>query len=564
MLVYDFEVFKHDWLVVILDLSTKKETVIVNDVEALRALYDKFKRDIWIGFNNKSYDQYIFKSILAGFNPKRVNDYIITLGQPGWKFSQLLRQFPLYNYDVFNKGLDRGLKAFEGFMGNDITESSVPFDIDRKLTDAEIEETVKYCRHDVMNTLQLFVERYADFEAHMGLLRYYANGEPLDLSLLSKTKVQLSATILGAKSREYNDEFDIDLPPTLDIKKYTNVVEWYKNPDNRDYRKKLETYVAGVPHTFAWGGLHGAIDKYHGEGYFLNMDVASLYPSLMIKYGLGSRSIHDPKKYEDIYHTRLKYKAEKNPLQAPLKIVLNGTYGAMKDKFNPLYDPRQANRVCIYGQLLLLDLMEKLESHCDIIQSNTDGVLVKLRDYYDYDLIDDIAYSWEQRTGLQLEFDEYAKVFQKDVNNYIIVDHEGGYKSKGAYVKKLSNIDNDLAIINKALIEYFVNNVPVERTINECNELKMFQMIARASSKYKCLLLGGEVLSVRTARVFSTQNGEGLFKLSNRTGKAEKVANTPLKCKVFNGDVNNMEVPNWLNREWYIELAKKRIKDFGG
>ena len=51
----------------------------------------------------------------------------------------------------------------------------------------------------------------------------------------------------------------------------------------------------------------------------------------------------------------------------------------MKDKNNPLYDPRQANRVCIYGQLLLTDLIEKLEPYCEITQSNTDGVLVKLK-----------------------------------------------------------------------------------------------------------------------------------------------------------------------------------------
>lgn len=107
----------------------------------------------------------------------------------------------------------------------------------------------------------------------------------------------------------------------------------------------------------------------------------------------------------------------------------------MKDKNNGLYDPLQANRVCVYGQLLLLDLIEKLEPHCQIIQSNTDGVLVKMNKYEDFDLIDDIAYEWEQRTHLKLEFDEYRKVFQKDVNNYIIVDSNGKYKSKGAYVK---------------------------------------------------------------------------------------------------------------------------------
>lgn len=564
MLVYDFEVFKYDWLVVILDLTTKKETVIINDTDALQAMYNNHKHDIWIGFKNKGYDQYILKGILAGFNPKQINDYIIVLGEPGWRFSNLLREFPMNNYDVFNRGLDKSLKVFEGFMGNDINESSVSFDIDRKLTDEEIQETVNYCRHDVMNTTQLFMERYADFDAHMGLLRYYANGEPLNLSLLGKTKVQLSATILGAEPRTYDDEFDIDFPATLKIEKYTDVLDFYRNVENRDYSKKLEIMVAGVPHVFGWGGLHGAIDKYHGEGYFLNMDVASLYPSLMIRYNLGSRSMHDPKRYEDIYHRRLKYKKEKNPLQAPLKIVLNGTYGAMKDKFNPLYDPRQANRVCIYGQTLLLDLIEKLEPHCDIIQSNTDGVLVKMRRYEDFNLIDDIAYEWEQRTGLQLEFDEYKRVFQKDVNNYIIVDHEGGYKSKGAYVKKLSNIDNDLAIVNTALINYFVHNIPVEQTVKGCNDLKQFQMIARASSKYKCLMYGDKVLPVRTARVFATSNGRGLLKVSKRTNKPEKVSNTPVSCCIFNESVNGQGIPEWLDHSWYIELANKRIRDFGG
>jgi len=85
----------------------------------------------------------------------------------------------------------------------------------------------------------------------------------------------------------------------------------------------------------------------------------------------------------------------------------------MKDKNNALYDPRQANRVCVYGQLLLLDLIERLEPHCQIIQSNTDGILIKLNRYEDFDLIDDVCYEWEQRTHLQLEFEEFRKVFSE-------------------------------------------------------------------------------------------------------------------------------------------------------
>lgn len=569
MLFYDFEVFKEDWLVVIIDMKNKKEHVVINNQEELEKIYQDNINEIWVGFNSRHYDQYILKGTLCGFNPKRINDFIILKGNPGWKFSSLFRNIPLNNYDVM-MSIDRGLKSFEGFMGNDIKESSVPFDIDRKLTDKEIEETVKYCRHDVEQTIEVFLQRKSDFEAHLGLVKIACEGKPLNMSLISKTKAQLSATILEANKREYNDEFKIDLPSTLRIEKYTEVVDWYKNEENRCYEKdgkknQLDIMVAGVPHQFGWGGVHGAIPQYSGEGYFLNMDVASLYPSLMIQYNLHSRSMKDPKKYEEIYHTRLKYKKEKNPLQAPLKLVLNSTYGVMKDKNNGLYDPLQANRVCVYGQLLLLDLIEKLEPHCQIIQSNTDGVLVKMNNYEDYEMIDDIAYEWEQRTHLNLEFDEYRKVFQKDVNNYIIVDADGKYKSKGAYVKKLNNLDYDLPIINKALVDYMVNNIPVEETINNCNDLKEFQLVTKISNKYKYILHGEQKVKEKCIRIFASKyiDDPGVTKVSERTGKPAKISNSPEHCFIYNEEVNDVKVPNKLDKTWYINLATKRLNDFG-
>lgn len=534
MIFFDYEVFKYDWLVVMIDAINKTETVIINDPAKMHDFYQGNKNRIWIGFNSKHYDQYILKSILCGFNPKKVNDYIIRDQKPGWMFSSLFREFPLINYDVMNS-LDPGLKTFEGFMGNDIKESAVSFDIDRPLTEAEIAETVKYCRHDVEQTIEVFLARKTDFEARLGLVKVACGNRPLNLSLLDKTPVQLSAMILEARKRDWNDEFDIDFPKTLVLNKYRAVLDWYNQPSNRCYKDfngektQLEIMVAGVTHVFGWGGVHGAIPQYKGEGYFINMDVASLYPSLMIVYELGSRSMKNPKKYEEIYHQRLKYKAEKNPLQAPLKLVLNGTYGAMKDRQNPLYDPRQANRVCVYGQLLLLDLIEKLEPYAQIIQSNTDGVLVKMPDGQNetdfYNQIDDICFEWEQRTGLVLEFDEYRRIFQKDVNNYIIVDANGKHKSKGAYVKKLSNIDNDLPIVNKALIDYMVRNVPIEKTILECDDLKTFQKVSKISGKYSGCLYGSQPLNERCLRIFASAdvNRPGVFKIHAGTGKPAKI-----------------------------------------
>ena len=139
MLFYDFEVFKYDWLVVVNDVTNHKEHVIINDPDALEALHERFENDLWLGFNNRHYDQYIFKGILCGFDPKRINDWIILRGNPGWKFSSLFRNIRMINYDVM-LNLDRGLKFFEGSMGSNIKESSVPFDIERKLTKEEIEE----------------------------------------------------------------------------------------------------------------------------------------------------------------------------------------------------------------------------------------------------------------------------------------------------------------------------------------------------------------------------------------------------------------------------------------
>lgn len=556
---YDFEVFKYDWLVVIINPIDRTERVIINDREALKRYYDEHKSEIWVGYNSRQYDQYILKGILCGFDSKKISDHIIVKGQGGWNFSPLLRRISLYNYDVmvgFN-----GLKTLEGFMGNDIRETSVPFDIERKLTQKEIEETVKYCRHDVEQTMEVWLRNQSDFDAQMGLIKMF----DLPLSMISKTKVQLSAVVLGAMKKQHDDEFEISIPDTLRIEKYSPIVEWYRDSANRDYTKKLKVDVAGVPHIFAWGGLHGAIDKYSGIGHYLMMDVASLYPSLMIEYGHQSRNISDPNKYREIRDMRLKYKAEKNPLQAPLKIVLNGTYGAMKDKHNNLYDPRQANNVCVAGQLLLLDLIEHLGPHCQIIQSNTDGVLVKLRDIDDYDQIDDIAHEWEKRTRLTLEFDQYHKVYQKDVNNYVLVDYDGNMKSKGKYVKKLNDLDYDLSIVNRAMVDYMVSDVPVEKTIDECDDLREFQKIVKVSSKYWKGSHNGQYLNDKTFRVFASTNPDDgtIYKIKNPSSNPEKFADTPEKCFIDNGDVSNKKVPDYLDRKWYVDLAKKRLRQFG-
>ena len=257
MLFYDFEVFKYDWLVVVKDTATRTTHEIVNSPDELEALYESNKKEIWCGFNSRHYDQYILKAILCGFDPKKVNDYIIVKGNPGWKFAPtMFRNIPLLNYDVM-LGTDRGLKSFEGFMGHDIKETSVPFDIDRKLTDAEIRETLKYCNHDVDHAMEVFLKRTEEFNTMMYFIKHFK----LPIDFISKTKAQLAAEILGGnrKGESFDDEFQFPILDCLELKKYRYIADWYKNPENHDYKKKQDkVMVAGVEHTFSWGGGHGA------------------------------------------------------------------------------------------------------------------------------------------------------------------------------------------------------------------------------------------------------------------------------------------------------------------
>ena len=575
MKFYDFEVFKYDWIVCICDPIERKWTVIYNNKAGMELFHEQNKSDIWVGYNSRSYDTYILKAILLGFDPYEVNDWIIRQGRKGWEYSSEFNSIQLYNYDAMpSKGY--GLKTLEGFMGNDMRETTVPFNIDRKLTEDEILETIKYCKHDVEQTMEVFIRNKADFDAHMGMINTFH----LPLKSISRTQAQLSAMAIGCVKRDWFDEWDYSFVDTLQIHKYTQVIDWFINQRMvHDYEATLNIDVCGVPHQFGWGGLHGAPDKpIHRKGLLIHVDVTSFYPSIMIKYDMLSRNVQDKAVYKQIYDTRVALKkAGKKREQAPYKIILNATYGISKDKYSAAYDPRRANEVCVNGQLLLLDLLEHLEGWIDLIQSNTDGLIIAMPERFEatddlvnewFDKVDDLCYEWESRTGMKLGFDIITEIWQKDVNNYIFRFEDGKLERKGAYVKELNELDNDLPIINTALVDAMTKKIPVEQTIMQCNDLKQFQKIFKVSSKYICGWHNGKQLTEKTFRVFAStdQNDTWIGKMKYKEGgrlAAERFANTPEHCFIYNGDVNGRKVPNNLDKQYYIDIAKKRLAQFG-
>lgn len=542
----------------------KTETVIVNNAGHLQDFYEENKRKIWVGYNSRNYDQFILKSILIGFNPKHINDLIINDGVKGNQIDKRFKQIQLYNYDVMVSM--NGLKTLEGFMGNDIQETGVDFNIDRKLTAEEINKTIEYCRHDVEQTILVFMKTKEEFDAQMDLIKTFN----LPMDNIGLTKAQMTANILQCRKpvEERYDEFDLQFVDTLRIEKYKKVLDWFKDSSNYTYIKNLKIDVAGIPHVFGWGGLHGCLpEPVHRKGFLLHIDVTSFYPTIMIEYDFLTRNCRKKSLYSDIYNKRVELKkAGKKKEQAPYKIVLNGTYGICKDQFSKAYDPRQANNVCINGQLLLLDLIEKLEPYCELIQSNTDGLIIQIPDTDEaFNRIDDICYEWESRTRMKLGFDIVTEIWQKDVNNYIFRFDNGKLERKGAYVKELSDLDNDLPIINEAVVKFLTENISPEETIKNCNELKKFQKIVKLSSKYKFAYHNGKRLTEKTFRVFASRDVKDSYIGKQKTYGAtiEKFANTPMNCFIDNSNVNNESVPVKLDKQWYIDLAIKRIADFG-
>lgn len=384
MLVFDFEVFRYDWLVVFKDTTSQEYHTIVNNREQLRQFYKDNRSQLHVGFNNKRYDNLVYRATLDGADPFRVNQMIIEHDNP----IEVYRTWNLNKYwypsmDVGQDTMRGSLKEFEGYLGLNIDETSVPFDIKRPLTEDELSRTIEYCISDV-NATERLIEEFGDgLETKMNLIKEF----DLGARELDNTNAQLSAKALGAQATDFNDEYepfpfenhDITLPKHYgDVKQANTLVgrstiyDFYNKAPN--YTHKLHIELAGVPHILAYGGIHGARNNFIYEGEMWLLDVKGYYPSIMIEYDYLSRAVPKAKRYiyKDIVAERDIAKAKKDYKQDNiLKLVANTTFGASKAKFNDLYDPRQANNICIAGQLMLVDLIESVKDYAKIIQLTT-------------------------------------------------------------------------------------------------------------------------------------------------------------------------------------------------
>lgn len=482
--IYDIEVFKNDWLFVAKSMDGESKVICWNDPINLAKW---IKNKILIGFNNAGYDDAVIHHALVypyavkgALTVKEFSDLMIydeldnTKRRPEireeFKSQRLVFDPPFLSWDVsFHMPFDirrNSLKKLTmSVLNRRNYDSNVPFDTPRPLTQEERHEVEKYCEMDVDNTRDLFLPDPEDIkkkeENPKYKMREFARDSydikwnlMVEYKMTAKTLITKSSSFAGkvlcgedAKPNPKNTFKLVDgkrqyyLIPDMAYTelKGSPVLDFYiKHQDDPNYiKEKFEYYMGGDDEShkyqFGFGGLHQALINF-GSTNLCNFDVASLYPSLLIQYNLMSRGAEkNPDSYKEVYHTRIAAKHEgKTLLNLGLKLVLNGAIGAMLSNYNPLYDTWSNSSICVHGQLLLFILCKRLyEAGFNIVQTNTDGIMVERREDVDFM---PICKKWEEETRLVLEYDDIAILQQNNVNNYYCQFTNGKVKSKGFYL----------------------------------------------------------------------------------------------------------------------------------
>lgn len=587
--VFDLEVLPRWWCMVYTNPNDIKDLlVITSDDKDFRAkIKSLIIGNCFIGFNIKNYDMRILNAILLGCDTYRIYELSKAIIEDREDYFSNYSFWNKFNFsDLYDDWKFGSLKEFESNSGMDIMESSISFDKEN-LTQADKEELIHYCKHDVIATVALLNYRKSYIDSKIALSEMF--DIPIDKALKS-TNAKLCAIILQAEKMDRPMDYNFVIPERVRDYVCENVPAEIREMFTILSNENKETTLFGNNITFGIGGIHSTcgddvLVKTTDNDLLFDIDVTSYYPHLIMVYNYMSRNVKDPSVYERVYNLRAEIKKKsqielkengKTPLyyklngqQLALKLILNTTYGAMKNPYNALYDWHQASSLCYLGQLMLCGLCNKLYNSVEsvhIIQTNTDGILVKC-DKKDLERVKDIVSEWETITGMPMEYDFLKIFFQRDVNNYIGVKESGRIVLKGKWSNQadedraLSNLNAPIA--HKAVLNYYLKGISIKDTVYSSNDPMDFCFTTKTGKSYDSTYyyINGEPRCTNKVNrvVASTNVSRGtLKKYKKDENKYDKIAEIPEHCTLVNGE---LELPPDLDREWYVEFATNKLKE---
>lgn len=598
ILLFDIEIFKHDSLFVFRDYFTKEWFIINNDIEELRKFYLEYRDSMFIGYNNASYDNNVMRGYLQGKNAYQMSKTIIESDNRGLVYKMFdSHKTPLFGMDLYQDNKGFSLKEHSAFLGINIKETEVDFDMDRPLTDEEKEKNIAYCKNDVLATEKRFEQNIGMLLAKATIALMF----DMDKTDLLQTNANLTAKLLGATKQEVRP----DLTDPLELDKRLNIntkeiAEAYLNHEfelNEDGKLNVSleyTDEDGYTMIFGSGGVHGAKASYIHIGMFPMRDWGSLYPNTMEQFNLLSRNIPKDKihRYGDLLKQRMdaKYSGEEvaniKGVEVPTYVMINGIklplntkFGATGAQFNGLYDPRNQFLVCATGQLIMTNMYELIKGKAQFIQSNTDAHAYIPNSEADDKAIDEALDEFANKIGLTLDKDMFREIWQKDVNNYIAVQPNGKVKVKGA-IGLTGGMKVSKAIVSNAFINYLVAGKDYKEFIHECNELRQFQIITKTGWTFDRTVAsdseGNEFNAQKVNRVFAVKdktNAVELFKVKegqlldieadefkDNISYTKGLANAPEYYTISNEAIGEGITIDEVDKQYYIDQVEDTLE----
>ena len=567
--------------------------------------YKNIGDKMFCGYNNKHYDDVIINYLIDFYYKMDALSYdkvctslynlsntIITAEEGDiskfkrWKYAKYFYSMDLLTM-LFSSKLRVGLKEMQVTMHyKNVEEYSGDFS--QFLPDSEIDSMIKYNINDVESTTELLSRLKDDVQLRLFIEKEYG------IDALSMDSVKFGETLLLKKYCEQtklSEQYVKTLRSPMDYIPLKDVILpfiSYKNPKLQDvledmksqvvYSKERKGYekkfvLSDVRYSVGVGGIHSLhtprIFVPKDNEYIGHSDVASMYPSFIIKYEWIPRHLGKEfwQVYSQIYKERIEAKHSGQKLKnLALKLTLNSVTGKMQQETSWMYDPFSVFKIRINGQLILLMLVDRLlELNCKIVQVNTDGVMY-IAQKTQREAVQEAVSEVEQLTQLTFESDDYEAFYQYAINDYFGV--EKGYsqshdpkliEKKGMFITD-PRLGKGLApaIIPKAVINYFLTKQPTFEYIKSSKNIKDFMMYQRVDKKFK--VLHGDEPVQRINRFYASTNDYSLFKVDD-TGK---VANMLTKSGVtILNEMNDIPIENrHVNYQYYIGEANKIISEF--
>lgn len=644
--IFDIEVYPNYFLFYALNKNKEVITfqywelegkTMINEIPDLIKFIKENKDSFFIGYNSLGYDCQIIEYILK--NPK-----CSTADIKNFSNELISSEWPIFrSEELFMKTIDLMRVNNYGHLSAKSTSlKKLEFNLRKKNikdlpyhhediidTEAKVKDIVKYCDYDVETTVDVLdfskdlIKMREDF-GKLNNLNLYNSPEP---DIVKKYFAKLLSHELNVseydiqKLKSYpleikGKEIILKYINIQHIKEFKEVYDFYYNlhllptvkskldPEKKiiNLKNSVEKIIEynGTEYVYAAGGLHGCIKPgvYESSDEYIieDFDKVSYYPHFGMKHRIAP-SHFDPVKYSKIltipYEKRKEYpKKTHYLLNNTFKIVLNTSFGLSNSEYGFLFDTKCTLATTVNGMLTLTMLLDNLLSsipNIKVLQANTDGITIMYPRVHQ-NQVHKIYDSQTTIDSIPYEVVEYTKMIIKDVNNYISIDKNGDTKTKGVFedyndIVKLSAYHKDTSamIIPTALKNYFINNISIEDSINNCNDIYEFCYGVKGSNSYKWHLTNydttkkvakSELFDHRFIRYYAggTQTLSQLWVKGKKEGTIQAVqASTPVSIALYlpkkdildfdkSGKIIKNRYPN-LDKQWYIDECYKILND---